>query len=68
MKHTKSTNRSRRFSFRVAVIAAVLGLSAAAGTAQAGYFNIYGGYVPTCVPGYWAPGPIGPIWVPAVCG
>jgi len=26
--------------------------------------------VPTCgcVPGYWAPGVYGPIWVPPVCG
>jgi len=33
--------------------------------ANAYYCGPYGCY-PTCVPGYWAPGPLGPIWVPAV--
>ncbi len=40
----------------------------AAGAAQAGYFDAYGYYHQTCVPGYTAYGPYGAFWVPPVCG
>lgn len=61
-------SKPTKLSVRVALLTTALLLGAAASTAHAGYFNIYGGYVPTCVPGYWAYGPLGRFWVPAVCG
>lgn len=67
MKFGKLTNCSNRFSIRVAAFAAMLGLMAAAGTVQAGYYTIHGVYVPTCVPGYWMQGPMGPFWVSGFC-
>ena len=45
------------------IAAAVLAATALGSVAaHAGYY-----YVPTCVPGFWAMGPIGPFWVPPVC-
>ena len=49
-------------------LATAAALLFAAGNASAGYFDPWGNYHPTCVPGYWAPGVLGPIWVPPVCG
>lgn len=57
----------RRFSIRIIALTALLSLGAAAGSAHAGYYDIYGGYHPTCVPGYWAFGPMGRFWVAPVC-
>jgi len=41
---------------------------AASSAAHAGYYDAWGYYHVTCVPGYWANGWYGPFWVPAVCG
>ena len=49
------------------MIAGGAGLLMATG-AYAGYYDQWGIYHPTCIPGYWAPGPFAPIWVPPVCG
>ena len=46
------------------IAAAVLAATALGSVAaHAGYV-----YIPQCIPGYWAMGPLGPFWVPGVCG
>lgn len=67
MQYSNLTNRSGRFLIRMALMTALLGFGTLASTAQAGYYDIYGYYHPTCVSGYWTVGPVGPIWVPPMC-
>ncbi|MBT9292524.1 hypothetical protein [Prosthecodimorpha staleyi] len=40
--------------------AAAAMMLAAAGMAEAGYYDIYGFYHPTC---HWVPGYFGPVWM-----
>ena len=58
-------NKAKKLLLMIAGGAAVMMMTTAA---NAGYYDALGYYHPTCVPGYWAPGPLYPIWVPAVCG